>query len=141
MTRIYWDSMLFIYLLEGNPIFGPKVHKILNRIVSRGDALSTSVFSIGEILTGPRRRGSTSGVDAVKQYFLSGAVEILPFTEATADRYSVIRSANKVSQADGIHLAAAAEAGVDVFVTNDVDLRKLSIPGIKFFADLDGKMF
>jgi predicted nucleic acid-binding protein len=133
--------MLFIYLLEGNPIFGPKVHKILNRIVSRGDALSTSVFSIGEILTGPRRRGSTSGVDAVKQYFLSGAVEILPFTEATADRYSVIRSANKVSQADGIHLAAAAEAGVDVFVTNDVDLRKLSIPGIKFFADLDGKMF
>jgi predicted nucleic acid-binding protein len=109
--------------------------------VSRGDALSTSVFSIGEILTGPRRRGSTSGVDAVKQYFLSGAVEILPFTEATADRYSIIRSANKVSQADGIHLAAAAEAGVDVFVTNDVDLRKLSIPGIKFFADLDGKMF
>lgn len=141
MTRIYWDSMLFIYMLEGNPVFGPKVHNILNRIVSRGDALSTSVFSIGEILTGPRRRGSNSGVDVVKQYFLSGAVEILPFTEATADRYSLIRGANKVSQADGIHLATAAEAGVDVFVTNDGDLRKLSIPGIKFFADLDGKMF
>lgn len=141
MTRIYWDSMLFIYLLEGNPIFGPKVRKILSRIVSRGDALSTSVFSIGEILTGPRRRGSYSGVDAVKQYFLSGAVEILPFTEATADRYSLIRGAKKVSQADGIHLATAAEAGVDVFVTNDGDLLKLSIPGIKFFADLDGKMF
>ena len=141
MTRIYWDSMLFIYMLEGNPIFGPKVHKILNRIVSRGDALSTSVFSIGEILTGPRRRGSISGVDAVKRYFQSGAVEILPFTEATADFYSLIRGANKVSQADGIHLATAAEAGVDVFVTNDGDLRKLTIPGIKFFADLDGRMF
>jgi predicted nucleic acid-binding protein len=133
--------MLFIYLLEGNPIFGPKVRKILSRIVSRGDALCTSVFSIGEILTGPRRRGSISGVDAVKQYFLSGAVEILPFTEATADRYSLIRGANKVSQADGIHLATAAEAGVDVFVTNDGDILKLSIPGVKFFADLDGKMF
>jgi len=141
VTRIYWDSMLFIYLLEGNPIFGPKVRKILSRIVSRGDALCTSVFSIGEILTGPRRRGSISGVDAVKQYFLSGAVEILPFTEATADRYSLIRGANKVSQADGIHLATAAEAGVDVFVTNDGDILKLSIPGVKFFADLDGKMF
>jgi uncharacterized protein len=141
VTRIYWDSMLFIYMLEGHPIFGPKVRNILNRIVSRGDALSTSVFSIGEILTGPRRRGSISGADAVKQYFLSGAVEILPFTVATADRYSLIRGANKVRQADGIHLATAAEAGVDVFVTNDGDLRKLSIPGIKFFADLDGKMF
>lgn len=132
--------MLFIYVLEGNPTFGPKVRRILHQIVSRGDILSTSVFSIGEILTGPRRRGSVSGVDAVKKYFLSGAVEILPFTEATSDRYSIIRGANRVSQADGIHLASAAEIGTDLFFTNDGDLRKLSIPGIKFFADLDGRM-
>jgi hypothetical protein len=64
---------------------------------------------------------------------LNGAVEVLPFTERTADRYSMIRSANRVSQADGIHLASAAEAGVDLFF--------LSIPGIKFFADLQGKVF
>ncbi len=140
MTRIYWDSMLFIYMLEANPTFGPKVRKILNKIVNRGDTLSTSVFSIGEILTGPRRLGSVSGVNAVKKYFLSGAVEVLPFREAEADRYSVIRGAIRVSQADGIHLATAAEAGVDVFFTNDSSLRKLSIPGIKFFADLDGKL-
>jgi predicted nucleic acid-binding protein len=133
--------MLFIYLLEGNPIFGAKVRNILTRIVSRGYTLSTSVFTLGEILTGPRKRGSTSGIDAVKKYFLSGAIEILPFTEATADRYSVIRGANRISQADGIHLASAAEAGVDVFFTNDGDLRGLSIPGIKLFADLDGKVF
>ena len=98
------------------------------------------MFSIGEILAGPRRRGSASGVDAVKKYFLGGAVEILPFTEATSDRYSIIRAANRVSQADAIHLASAAEIGTDLFFTNDGDLRKLSIPGIKFFADLDGRM-
>jgi len=132
--------MLFIYLLEGNPLFGPKVRRILNQIVRRGDALSTSVFSIGEILTGPRKRGPVSGVDAVKKYLLSGAVEILPFNEVTADRYSVIRAAARVSQADGIQLASAAEVGTDIFFTNDAALRKLSIPGIKFFADLDGKL-
>ena len=140
MTRVYWDSMLFIYLLEENPAFCEKVRKILNQIVSREHILSTSVFSIGEILTGPRKQGSISGVDAVKRYFLSGAVDILPFTEATADRYSIIRGANRVSQADGIHLASAAESGTDVFFTNDDDLRKLSIPGIKLFADLDGRL-
>lgn len=140
MTRVYWDSILFIYLLEGNPSFGPKVRRILNQVINRGDMLSTSVFTLGEILTGPRRRGSLSGVDAVKKYFLSGAIEILPFTERTVDNYSVIRAANRVSQADGIHLATAAEAGVDIFFTNDANLRKVSIPGIKFFADLDGKV-
>lgn len=141
MTRVYWDSMLFIYMLEGNPVFGSQVRSIFDQIAVRGDLFCTSVFSIGEILTGPRRRGSASGVEAVKRYFLSGAVEVLPFTERTADRYSMIRSANRVSQADGIHLASAAEAGVDLFFTNDGDLRKLSIPGIKFFADLEGKVF
>jgi predicted nucleic acid-binding protein len=132
--------MLFIYMLEANPVFGPKVRRILNQIVSRGQTLSTSVFTIGEILIGPRRRGSVSGADAVKKYLLGGAVEILPFNEAAADRYSVIRGATRVSQADAIHLASAAEAGVDVFFTNDSDLRKLSIPGIRLFADLDGKV-
>ncbi len=132
--------MLFIYLLEENPAFCAKVRKILNQTVSRGHILSTSVFSISEILTGPRKLGSVSGVDAVKRYFLSGAVDILPFTEATADRYSIIRGANRVSQADGIHLASAAESGTDVFFTNDEDLCKLSIPGIKLFADLDGRL-
>lgn len=132
--------MLFIYLLEGNPTFGPKVRKILQQVSGRGDTLCTSVFSIGEILTGPRLKGSISGVDAVKQYFSSGTIEVLPFTGETADRYSMIRSANRVSQPDGIHLATAAEAEIDVFFTNDRGLRKLSIPGIKFFADLDGKV-
>jgi predicted nucleic acid-binding protein len=132
--------MLFIYMLEADPAFGPRVRNILSQIVSRGDTLSTSVFSLGEILTAPRRRGSISGASAVKKYFQSGVVEVLPFTAETADRYSVIRGANRVSQADGIHLATAAEAGVDVFFTNDKALRKLSIPGIKFFADLDGKV-
>jgi uncharacterized protein len=140
VTRVYWDSMLFIYILEGNPTFGPKVVRILKQIVSRGDSLCTSVFTLGEILTGPRRRGSYSGADAVKKYFSSGAIEVLPFTERTADRYSIVRSANRVSQADGIHVATAAEAGVDIFFTNDSNLRKLSVPGIKFFADLDGKV-
>lgn len=139
MTRVYWDTMLFIYVLEAHPQFGPKARRILEQIVNREAVLSTSVFTIGEILTGPRRRGSASGVEAVKKYFESGAVEILPFTAATADRYSAVRSTHRVSQADGIHLATAAEAGVDLFFTNDGGLRDLSIPGIKFFADLDGK--
>jgi uncharacterized protein len=140
VTRVYWDSMLFIYMLEANPGFAPKVRRILNQIADKEYTLSTSVFSIGEILTGPRRRGSISGADAVKKYFSSGAVEILPFNEAAADRYGTIRGTTRVSQADAIQLASAAEAGVDVFFTNDIDLLRLRIPGIKLFADLDGRI-
>lgn len=130
--------MVFIYLLEGNPNFLPKVQRILSRIESRGDTLATSVFTLGEVLTGPRRVGASDAVQAIKSYFASGRLAILPFDLEVADRYSVLRSTVKISQADGIHLSTAAVAGVDLYVTNDKHLLKLVIPGIKFMMDLDG---
>lgn len=141
MSQIYWDSMVFIYLLESHPQFVSKVERILKQIESRGDMLMTSVFTIGEVLTGPRRLGATKLVDAIRSYFDSGRVLFLPFDKKTADRYSILRSTLKVSQADGIHLAAAALAGADMFVTNDRKLWAMQVPGIKFMVDLDGKVF
>jgi len=138
VSIVYWDTMMFIYLLEGEPVFTPKVERFQRQIEHRGDTLVTSVFTLGELLTGPRRTGDINGVAAIRTYFASGRVAILPFDSVTADRYSVIRSTCKVSQPDGIHLASAAVAGANAFVTNDKALRKLVIPGIGFMMDLDG---
>jgi len=141
VSQVYWDSMVFIYLLESHPQLSPKVERILRQIESRGDTLMTSVFTIGEVLTGPRRAGVTKIADAIGAYFESGRVALLPFDKETADRYSIIRASLKVSQADGIHLATAAIAGADAFVTNDQRLWTMQVPGIKFMVDLDGKVF
>jgi uncharacterized protein len=141
VSQIYWDSMVFIYLLESHPQFVSKVERILKQIESRGDTLMTSVFTIGEVLTGPRRVGAAKLVDTIKAYFDTGRVALLPFNATTADHYSILRASLKVSQADGIHLATAALAGADAFVTNDRRLWTLQVPGIKFMVDLDGKVF
>jgi uncharacterized protein len=140
MNRVYWDSKLFIYLLEANPTFAKRAFNLHQAITRRGDILCTSVFAIGEVLTGPRIRSDLAGIDGIRKFFASGNVEILPFNHEVAERYSVIRATCRVTQADAIHLAAAAVAGVELFVTNDAKLRKLLIPGIRFFADLDGKI-
>ena len=141
MNRVYWDSMLFIYLLEANPDFGERVQQMHEAMLRRGDILCTGIFTVGEVLTGPRKRNDVAGINGLKKFFASKDVEILPFTIEAADRYSMIRAELRVSQADGIHLATAAAAGVDLFVTNDDKLQKLVIPGIRFFANLDGKVF
>jgi predicted nucleic acid-binding protein len=132
--------MVFIYLLEANPHFGARAQRLHEAMARRGDVLCTSVFTVGEVLTGPRKLKDHAGVKALKTFFGSKEVEILPFGIEAADRYSIIRAETRVRQADGIHLASAAAAGVDLFITNDGDLGKLSIPGIKYFADLDGKL-
>ncbi len=140
MNRVYWDSILFIYLLEANPVFGPRVQRMHEAMLRRGDLLCTSVFTVGEVLTGPRKRNDDVGIKGLKRFFGSKEIAILPFTIEAADRYSMIRAQTRVSQADGIHLSAAAAAGVDLFITNDHKLQELTIPGIRFFADLDGKV-
>ncbi len=132
--------MLFIYLLEANPIFGTRVRRLHQEMLRRGDILCTSIFTVGEVLTGPRKRNDIAAVNSLKKFFGGKEIELLPFTIETADRFSIIRAEERVSQADGIHLASAAAAGVDLFITNDDKLRKLRIPGIRFFVDLEAKL-
>jgi predicted nucleic acid-binding protein len=140
MSRIYWDSMLFVYLLEGNQAFAPQVKAIVEKMQRRGDTLCTSVFTLGEVLTGPRKFGPQEAVSRTREFFMnSGRVELLPFSATTSDRYSVIRATTTVKAADAIHLASASEFGVQLFITHDKQLQNLSIAGIHFIAGLDAK--
>jgi uncharacterized protein len=141
MSRIYWDSMLFIYLLEGNAQFGPRVREIHREMTRRGDVLCTSVFTLGEVLIGPQKLRATDATARLKDYFEHGDIELIPFTAKTAETYAQIRAENSVLPADAIHLASAAEARSNLFLTNDRKLHRLQIPGIQFIIGLDGAVF
>lgn len=77
----------------------------------------------------------------IRDVFASSFVEILPFTLETADLYARIRAQSGVSPADAIHLACAAQAGTDLFLTNDAALPGKVIPGIQFIAGLNTNLF
>lgn len=53
MSRIYWDSMLFIYWIENHPTYAQRIDQILGRMTQRADVLCTSSFTLAEVLTGP----------------------------------------------------------------------------------------
>jgi predicted nucleic acid-binding protein len=89
MSRIYWDTVLFIYWLEDHP---------------------------------------------------QDSVEVIPYTLETADLYANLRATVGVSSSDAIHLACAAEARTDLFLTNDKNLVGKVIPGIQFIAGLDSNI-
>ena len=141
MSLVYWDTMLFIYWLEADAKHGKQVERIYQRMVQRGDQLCTSVFTLGEILTGAYKAGRTIEVREIREYFESGKVRLLPFNTEAADRFAKIRAQYKVSPADAIHLATASVAQVDLYLTNDDSLKKLPIEGIQFIAGLDGAIF
>lgn len=140
MSRIYWDSMLFIYWLDDNPLFAERVASIHTRMSERKDELITSAVTLGEVLAGVYRKGPASRVDEVRGALLSLLSEVVSFTANTADHYARIRGSMKLASADAIHLACAATAGTDLFLTNDKNLIGRVIPGIQFIAGLDSNV-
>ena len=138
MSRIYWDTMLFIYWLEGNPQFGKRVDAIWSRMQERNDQLITGALTLGEILAGAYRRGANRGsIQEVKAELETAISAVIPFTAETADLYGQIKGALKIPSANAIHLACAASADTDLFLTNDQNLVGKIVPGIQFIAGLN----
>ena len=141
MSRIYWDTNLFIYLHEDHPKFGPIVRRIYEGHIARNETLCTSVFTVGEVLTLPLRMKDVAAITAIRDSMLSGEVELLPFTLAMAQRYGQIRAISSLKPADALHLATAIETKVNLFITNDQQLQRLQVPDKPFTVGLDGKLF
>ncbi len=137
MSRVYWDSMLFIYWLEDHPQYAKQVDAIHSRMKERQDRLITGAFTFGEVLAGTYRKGRAELADQFRTLLRSVVAEVVPFTVETADHYARIRGALGATPADAIHLASAAQAGTDLFLTNDKSLVGKIVPGIQFIAMLD----
>ena len=141
MSRVYWDTMVFVYLIEGHPQFGAMAREAYEACLRRNDTICTSVFTVGELLVLPRRISDQTVVDALMEFMRSGEIELVPFTLEAADQYSRVRATMRLKAADAIHVATAITARADVLVTNDEGIRRQKIPSIPFVVGLDGKIF
>jgi uncharacterized protein len=141
MSLVYWDTNLFVYWFEDHPVHGARIRHILTRMEQRRDSLCTSAFAVAETLVGPYKKGAREAADRIREAFRPPFVQVLPFTIDGANRYAKIRADLSVSAGDAIHLACAAEAGVDLFLTNDRALVGQIVPGIQFISGLDSDLF
>jgi uncharacterized protein len=141
VSRVYWDTMLFIYWLEENPQFGKRVGAIWSRMQVRNDQLITGTLALGEVFAGAYKRGANKErIQAVKAALEDSVSEVIPFTVEAADVFGQIKGSLNIPSADAIHLACAASAGTDLFLTNDKNLVGKVIPGIQFIAGLDSNI-
>ena len=141
MSRVYWDSMVFVYWLEDHPSYAPRVEYIFQSMMARGDRFCASYLSIGEVLARPLKQKQVQLVERIEQFFDSGLMEMLPFDRRAAGEFARLRATANVTPADAIHLACAGAAGVDLFLTHDKSLHKLRVKGIQFIAGLDVNVF
>jgi uncharacterized protein len=141
VSLIYWDTMLFVYWLEAHPTFGLRTKEIWDKMLERGDNLCTSIFTIGEVLTGFYKCRDRERASEARQMFELPEIRLLPLSIEVMERYAQIRVDQRVTPADAIHLATASVARANLFLTNDAAISKLTIPGIDFVAGLNVNLF
>jgi predicted nucleic acid-binding protein len=131
MSRIFWDTNLFIYLFEDYGPLSERVADIRQRMLDRGDELLTSTLTLGEILVKPAEAGNLA-LKASYEEAITQSATLLPFSRDAARLYADIRRDKSIRAPDAIQLACAAHARVDLFITNDDRLATRAIPGIHF---------
>ena len=141
MSRIFWDSMLFVYLLEGDPAYSTRAEYLLRRAWERGDSLYTSHLAMGEVLVGAAKSNDPTKPGLIRTKLDALGFTYLPFGQDAVTPFSRLRAQSSLKIADSIHLACAAAAGIDLFLTNDRQLTKLDVPGIQFITDFNTPLF
>ena len=135
MSRIFWDTNLFVYLFEDKGELTERVVSLRERMAERNDELLTSTLSVGEILVRPLEADDEQLADQY-EHAMAAAATILPFDGPAARKFASIRRDRTIRPPDAIQLACAAAAGVDLFITNDQRLSRKVVPGIHFIQSL-----
>jgi predicted nucleic acid-binding protein len=128
---VYPDSMLWVYFFEQNPQFYASTHAFMARAQAARYQFASSYLILAEVLVVPKRNGDLFTAARYRRTFQPSNVTMVPLSPDAAERFADIRASTRVKPADALHLALAASAGTDYFVSTDAKLHVLKIPDIK----------
>jgi len=136
MSRVFWDTNLYIYLFEDYGPLSTLTANLRSKMLHRGDQLLTSALTLGEILVKPTECGDFELCRKYEQAITTTSL-LIPFDVDAAKRYAVLRCDRSLRAPDAIQLACAASARIDLFITNDERLHGKEVAGIQFIVPLD----
>jgi predicted nucleic acid-binding protein len=136
MSRIFWDTNLFIYLFEDFGVLSERTAQLRTAMRARGDQLLTSTLTLGEVLVKPCEKHDD---DLYRKYEngISSNALLIPFDEKAAKIYATLRCDRSLRAPDAIQIACAASVRVDLFLTNDARLAGKVVEGIQFISSLE----
>ena len=132
MSRVFWDTNLFIYLFEGG---NERVRELRERMLERGDELYMSTLTLGEVLVKPLESGDQDLARQFEQAIVA-STRLIQFDVDAARHFAALRADRAIKPPDAIQLACAAVAQVDLFITSDERLSHKVVPGVQFVTSL-----
>jgi predicted nucleic acid-binding protein len=127
ITALGFDTSPFIYFIERHPGYLDVVREVIRRIdagVVRG---YSSVVTLIEVLTQPKRTGNTAIEREYRDLLLHGRhFELIGIDVLIAEQAAVLRASYALRTPDALQIAAALHVGCQAFLTNDLTLKRVT---------------
>lgn len=119
---IYCDSVIVVYYFDHTGPFNVRAVNRLAALAAAGDRIAISDLVRLEYRVKPLQNGDKTRLALFDGFCSQPDVQVVPIITAVFDRATLIRATHHFKLGDSLHLAAAAEARCDRFLTNDARL-------------------
>ena len=117
--RVYLDSCVVIYLIEGEEVLSRAVRSALQSDFGFGIEACVSPLTRLECRVRPLREDQPELLRHYDRFFSSRGLRWGRLTRGVMDLATSLRARHRIKTPDAIHLAVAATLGSDEFWTND----------------------
>lgn len=118
--KVYFDTNLFIYVLNGTPGFSAVGVQWLDACAQGVIQGITGDLTLAELLVQPLRLNDAAAVAAVRALLIDdGAITLLGHDRATFESAATLRARHGLKMPDALQLATALQAGAACLVSND----------------------
>jgi predicted nucleic acid-binding protein len=131
------DSMIWIYEVESDPVFGPVVRPFFQQRLSTGrNRAGSSLLLLGELLVRPLAQGRTDLVNRFRAAIIpSPGFLVWEATRDVVEQAAALRVKYRLKMLDALHVASAVVNRADFFLTNDEGLRRVNEVKVLILAD------
>ncbi len=138
VSSLGFDTSPFIYFVERHPVYLDLMRELIGRVDVGALKGYSSVITLTEVLTLPKRLQNTKLVDDYQDLLVNSRnFELIQINTTIAERAADLRARYNLRTPDAMQIAATLEAGCTAFLTNDSALTRVSELRVLALSELE----
>lgn len=127
LRQVFLDAAPVIYFVEKNPDFAEKVQPLFSKLDEGTLTAVVSPITLAECLVLPYKIPNPDIAQIFSDLLVnSESVLFYPIDEVTAEKAADLRARYNLTLTGALQLAVAIQAECDAFLTNDIDLKRVT---------------
>ncbi len=138
IDKVAFDTAPIIYFVEKNVQFFDKILHIIRFVDNTSLDGIASVLLLTEVLTYPQKLNNQQLITQYETILSNNrSLTLLPVSRSIARYAATLRANYNIRTPDAIHLATAIEHKADIFLTNDIQLKRITEVSVIILDDIE----